>query len=91
MKRILFLLLIFVFSKTMAITEYEIDFTISTSEYSMDFRIASSTNQTVYLGGGGEYDDGDRYYDTAVELKLGDIVKGKVLDCDSYSLTIEEV
>ena len=35
--------------------------------------------------------DGVIYVASKRELKLGDIVKGKVLDCDSYSLTIEEV
>lgn len=35
--------------------------------------------------------DGVIYVASKRELKLGDIIKGKVLDVDSYSLTIEEV
>ena len=74
MKRFcVFILLLLGFIKAAAITEYPIDFSVSTSEYEMSFVIKSSTNNTVALSGEGEYDDGDRYYDPAVELKLGDV------------------
>ena len=59
------LLMSMVGTTAQAYTEYETDFTIETSEYSMSFVIGS--NNTVSLDGGGEYDDGDRYYYCAVE------------------------
>ena len=68
----LFLLILLVCSKSVAITEYPIDFTVSSSECNLFFTIISSQNHTVSLSGDGEYDDGDMYYWPAVQVKTAD-------------------
>ncbi len=70
MNKIFAFALLFVCTKAMAWTDYEVDFYVTTSEYKMAFVI--NTDNTVSLDGGGVYDDGDRDYYTAVTLYQAD-------------------